>query len=405
MLIRRLRPFDLLNPSVFFVWLFVVLLLFGAIINKTGIITLVEISNKTIFILLLYLFSFIISAFFLSNVLLMKRPQIIDTDIQYDLPVRQVLLFGMLFFVVGSLFILLLYYNMGMVPLLAKDVNKARIEGRVGLGELTILGTSFLNTSLCFVIAYYDKLSGIFKIIFSLMLVASIILIAGLASRGQVASLLLFLLFVRYFLSDRYKRNLRIPMYFILYGIVGVFLLAAAEAVRAGGALSLTAFGEIYWTLSIHAYNLSRIIEIIPSSNHYYYGMTFINDFLVAIPGFKSSFLGVILYKIIATTPGASPTGLTMTITAPGEGYANFGIPGVVFHAVFLGLVSGMSYNVLSKKNTLSSRIILVLLMLSLPRIVTGGIVPTFLFILGPKLFLSLLFIYLAKTTFLRKAE
>jgi oligosaccharide repeat unit polymerase len=405
MLIRKLRPFDLLNPSIFFVWQFVVFLLFGAIINKTGVITLVEISNKTIFILLLYLSFFIISAFFLSNVLLMKRPQIIDTDIQYDLPVRRVLLFGMLFFVVGSVILLLLYYKMGVIPALAEDVNKARIEGRAGLGELSILGTAFLTTAVCFMSAYYDRLSRIFKIIYFLVLVVSLALFLGLAFRGHVAILLLTVLFVRYFLSDRYKRTLRVPMYFILYGIVSLFLLAAAEAVRSGGKLSLEAFAQLYWTLSVHAYNLSRIINLIPSTIDYYYGMTFINDFLVAIPGFKSSFLSVILFKIIATTQGESPTGMNMTITAPGEGYANLGIPGVVFHAVFLGLVSGISYNMLSQKNTLSSRIILLVLTLSLLRLVTGGIVSVFLFTLGPKLFLSLLFIYLAKNTFLRKKE
>ena len=80
-----------------------------------------------------------------------------------------------------------------------------------------------------------------------------------------------------------------------------------------------------------------------------------------------------------------------MTVTAPGEGYANGGLFGVVIHAVFLGLIYGITYNWLSVKTYISRKILLLIVVISFSKIVVSGITPTLMFTLGPILFFAII--------------
>ena len=85
----------------------------------------------------------------------------------------------------------------------------------------------------------------------------------------------------------------------------------------------------------MNVYNLNEIVSYFPKRVDFYYGKSFLNDFSVAIPGSKVDFLGKELKNLLEL----DFAGEGVTVTAPGEGYVNFGIFGVIIHAAFLWFI------------------------------------------------------------------
>ncbi len=375
-------------------WLYIVFLIIGLLINQVLVITSPKpLIDKTIFIIIIYLFFYMLSAFFLSNVIMLRKPKTIKKEIEFNLSSKKIELYGILFFLIGSLVYLSLYLKIGFIPLLSDETALLRHEAKAGLGKYAILGTALLYTPLYFFVASYNRLSLLFKFIFFFMLLIALLLISGIAFRGPVAYLLLSMLLIRFYMSDKYKRSLRVPKYYILYGIVFILLLSIVDFIRGGHVFNIFAFRHVFITLNVNIYNLNSIVDFFPAFHNYYYGKTFISDLLVAFPGSDNRFLGVMLKDVM----DFAFVGEGITVTAPGEGYVNWGMFGVIIHAIFVGLFSGMIFNVLSGKNTLSSRVILFIFAINISRIVLGGIMPTLMFSLGPLLLLSLIFIHITK--------
>jgi oligosaccharide repeat unit polymerase len=281
---------------------------------------------------------------------------------------------------------------MGFIPILMENVEEVRVEAKVGLGKFVILGNALLYTSNIFLFAYYSNLSNQQKMISIFILLSSCMIIMGIGFRGPVAYLILYVLLIRFFLSTEYIKKQRISIRYFLYGLIMIIILALADFIRHGEEISFIALAHIFWTMSVNLYNLENIISYF-NINDFYYGKSLIDDFLVAFPGSDTKFFGVVLKDLIQL----DFKGEGMTVTAPGEGYANGGYIGVILHATFLGLLYGSVYNVFSKKQQISYKIILLIIVISFSKVVVSGITPTFIFTLGPILFFSIILIILTR--------
>jgi len=392
---RKIRLLDILHPTIFFIWFYFLYLGFSLGLNiflqNISFINL-HISSETIFIVLLYPFVFIIASYIFSILLIQKKPMQIKLNLTNDLNRKKVYFFGVFFLLIGILLFILTYAKIGFIPLFMEDADSGRVSAKAGLGKYILLGTAFIYVSMIFMFSYYNLFNRLKKLSLFIFLLVGSLFIVGIGFRGPVAYLLLYVLLIRFFMSSEYKRRQQIPYRFLFYGIFGLLLLSVADFLRHGNSFSLDAFAQIYWTITVNLYNLNNIVEHF-NSNNYFYGSSFITDSLVAIPGTGEQFLGVKLKDII----GLGFAGEGMTVTAPGEGYVNGGVIGVAFHALFFGLLFGITYEYFSRKNMISQRLLMLIIVISFSKVVVGGFMPMLIFTLIPTLIIALLFIYLTK--------
>ncbi len=392
---RKIRLLDILHPTIFFLWFYFLYL--GLSMGLNTILVNVSfinlyISSKTIFILLLYPVLFIFSSHIFTILLFQKKPMKVRLDLVNDLNKNKVYFFGIIFLLAGILLFTLTYSKIGFIPLFMEDADSGRVSAKAGLGKYILLGTAFIYVSMIFMFSYYNYFNRLKKISLLVFLIIGSLFIVGIGFRGPVAYLLLYILLVRFFISSEYKRKQQIPYRFLFYGILFLLLLSVADFIRHGNSFSLDAFAQIYWTITVNLYNLNNIIEHFNSDN-YFYGKSFITDILVAIPGTGEKFLGVTLKDLI----GLDFAGEGMTVTAPGEGYVNGGVVGVVFHALFFGFLFGTTYEYFSRKNTVSKRLLFLIITISFSKVVVGGFMPMLIFTLTPTILIALFFIYLTK--------
>lgn len=403
---RKLHLLDILHPTSFFLWFYLFYIGFALFLNiflKNISFINLEVSNETIFIVILYPIIFLFSSYMLSVLITMKKPKKIKLNLVNDLNNKKVFYIGILFFAVGLFLFTLTYLKIGFIPMFMENVDSGRVEAKAGLGKFILLGTAFLYVSMIFMFAYYNTYNKVKKISIIILLFISCMFIAGIGFRGPVAYLLLYVLLIKFFLSDEYKIKTRIPYRYFIYGIILILMLSVVDYVRHGNQFTIDSFAQIYWTMTVNLYNLNNIVTYF-NFHDYHYGKSFIDDFLVAFPGSGTKFFGVVLKNELSL----DFAGEGMTVTAPGEGYANGGIIGVVLHAIIFGLMFGLVYEYFCRKNSISSRILMLIIVISFSKVVVGGFMPMFIFTLTPTLIVSLLFIYLVKekneNTFLRKA-
>lgn len=375
---------------------------FSCILNLIFEINL-DLNYKTVIVVFLYPIIFLISSHLMINIILLKKPKKIENRLKFNLSNNKVFYFSILFYFFGIMLFFVTYTKIGYIPALMDNVDGGRVDAKAGLGSFILLGTAFLYTSAIFGFAYFDKLTIIKKFFLVIILISSCIVIGGLGFRGPVAYLVLYILLVKFFLSKEYINLNKIPYRFFIYGFLFIILLSIIDFVRHGNEFSLNSLSQIYWTMTVNLYNLNNIV-IFFENNDFFYGKSFIDDMLVAFPGSDTKFFGVVLKDLL----DLDFAGEGMTVTAPGEGYANGGFIGVFFHAIFFGILYGLIYEYLSRKETISSRILMIIIVISFSKVVASGFMPSLIFTIAPTLLISIMFIYLTRmkneNTILRKA-
>lgn len=401
MLLRKLRILDFINPCTGFILFYLMFVVFGIVVSlwwPFDFVLDLTVSSKTMSIILIYLVVFYIASFLLSNIVSLKAPRQIETKVRLSYDPDNGRFLATLFWTLGVLFLAFFYLKTGYIPLLQEDVENARVAALEGRGRYVVLGNSLFFVSLMYDLGQQKVLKAPRKPLFYLKILISSLLLLGVGFRGPVAYLLLSLFLLNQVLSDQYAKLRSFPKKYILYGMLAMLVLSVYGFLRSYGHLSLSSLLFIFFTLAVNTSNLNYIVDYFPTHHDFFYGNWILSDLIAGIPGSQLKFSGDKIKVLL----GMSFSGGPVTITAPGEGYLNFGMAGVVFHALFLGLFSGVLYNTLSRKDDLPSRILLILLCISIPRIVTGGFFAVFWFQFFPFFVIWVFFTCLARTNMFR---
>ena len=388
---------NLLNPSIFFIVYYMVFLgIYPLIHYLFPYLSFFSLRSETILIIYLYLASFIFASLFVLF-FVFKKIYIYIGDLQNDL-YNWKFSFN-IFYILGIFSFLIFYIKAGNIPILAEDVEVARVELKKGIGKFVIVGTSFFSVAL---IARFMIKEKIKFIDYVYLLIASLFIL-GVGFRGPVAFLILSVILARLFSSYSYRRRLKIPFKLIFGGILLVIIISIAGYIRNKGKIdiSMEILVTIFWTLAVNVYNLNYIVHYFPNMYEYWYGKTFIHDICFVLKCHHEGFLGVYLKNLF----GLSFRGEGMTVTSPGEAYINLGLCGIIFHAFILGILSSYIYGILIKSNKLSSFFILFIFSINFPKIAVSGITPTLFFSMLPQLILAYIFIFLSKVNLNLKLE
>ena len=90
------------------------------------------------------------------------------------------------------------------------------------------------------------------------------------------------------------------------------------------------------------------------------------------LPGTEAKFLGVLLKELLVL----EFEGERMTVTSPGEGYVNFGLIGLVIHAVIVAVALSSINYLCIRKRSIIFKFIRIFFVIYSPVLVTGGISP-----------------------------
>lgn len=391
-LMRKIRILDILHPGIFFLWMYMLFLGFSALLIPIDSYFSIYLSEHAKYALLMYPIFFIFSTHFLSNIFLLKKPKIVNPELNYDIHPMKAFYGSIILFLLSFFIFIFIYLKMGFIPLLQENAEDVRVEAKKGLGSFVLLATGMVYTSQLFFYAYLRFFTKYKRLLVYFITIISFLLILGIGYRGPAAMVFLIVIFTNFFLSDEYFKIKRIPIKFLFYGFSLIILITIMGIYRHGNELSISSFVSLFWTMTVNLFNLENIITYF-QNHEYRYGMTIINDFLVAIPGIESQFFGNELKDMLSL----SFKGEGVTVTAPGEGYANFGLIGVALHATIFGLIVGISFNILSRSSKVTNRLLLVILTLNFWRVAAGGFMPMFIFSLVPTLIIFYLFIILIK--------
>lgn len=389
---RRVRPFDIFNPSVFFIAFYVVFLLSGTVIQYFDIDYTrlsYSIQNSTVFLIILsYLLLFFLSSYVVAEIAIPGKAFFWQQPIM-DLSRQKCIWLSYLYLIISAVSLIIYFKKIGAVPLLMVDVENARAALKIGSGKLIIIGKGFSYVGTYLYCLFYGKtnLRSFFKnFVFWVLLFINVVFLAGTGFRGPSAFLLLSALLFIFFNSDAYYRQRGLSARHVFLGLCFFLLLVAMGFVRQYQEFRLAAFLSVVHVLCVNVNNLNTLVSSIPSTIDYFYGWTFLNDLLMVLPGFENQHISI----YIKDTLGLTFPGEGMTITSPGEGYINFGISGVFVHAVLLGLFCGVFYNWATKKNTLSSRMITICVAVGVSRMPQSGFGASFFFTMFPLLLLAI---------------
>ncbi len=203
---------------------------------------------------------------------------------------------------------------------------------------------------------------------------------------------LLIFFYCLYVVNNKFIRE-RKPNLHLIAWLVLIFIALVIMGIIRHEAQNFSGLKySIYWTLTVSISNLNDIIFYF-QHNEYRRFATILNDFLVAIPGFDSEFFGNELKHLLKM----NFKGEGVTVTAPGEGYANLGLFGVGIHASILGGLCAFAYRYLVYKGTIVTLLLLAFISLNIWRVATGGIMPMIIFSLAPIAIVYIIFIAFIK--------
>ncbi|WP_456373464.1 O-antigen polymerase [Thiolapillus sp.] len=377
---RRFSLFNLLHPASFFTGFYLVFLLLGPVFLIFSHQALpLEIEQRTLGVILLYGVCFLFSALSVPVLFGLRPVQTAKVDLS---GLHRWGTVGLLLWLLGALSMVVFYVKAGGIPALAADVETARITMKQGLGRYILIGSGFFTLGLVYL---HLVLIGRRHALLTHVLVwgmtgVAVIMLMGVGFRGPAGFMLITMLLARVIFSSGYQKNNRLPLRWVVLGLGLFIVLALLGYYRHTGKFMLD-FRVIIWPTVVHAGNLQTILAEFDNTG-FFLGNSFIRDLMAVIPGLPGEFLGDYLKKLFEL----EFAGGGITVTAPGEGYVNFGIPGVVLHAVFMGLLGGTAYETLAKKNDVQSRILLLLISLNVARTVTSGISPILFFSFLPTL-------------------
>lgn len=271
---------------------------------------------------------------------------------------------------------LIFFALVGAIPMLHPDVSTFRSTAKAGKGEIVLIANSFAAISSVLSGLVYSSVDRLRKMTLVVVLFFVFVCQLGFGFRAPA-----FFLLLAFLISVTFKNNRPRPIQLKL--VMGLLLLLFV-AVLVGtwrdsddNAKSVSFLIPLYWTLSVNFFNFDNVLSYFDNPmNSYYYGSTFINDISVMLPGTEAKFLGVLLKELLEL----KFDGEGMTVTAPGEGYVNFGFFGLVIHAVIVaGTLSSIHYLCIRKRSIIF-KFIRIFFVIYSPVLVTGGISPFVIF-------------------------
>jgi oligosaccharide repeat unit polymerase len=385
--VRKYRALDLLNPSAFFiaVYAFYLVLVFAldalsGVIFGSDLIRF-SVSRETVFVIGLYLASFFVAAYIIAPLVGRYRLQKFSLPPSLDLSRVKVWLVAMSLVVLGLLFHGIYFARIGFIPAFEDDAAVVRVQAKQGFGTIILLATGMLYAAFMLFSTIYQYGNVFAKCVILGLLSLSLLAVAGVGFRGPAAYLALVFFLSAYCQSRTYCARQRVSTRVVLYGLALIVALGAVDYLRYGKAFGLDAILQVGWMMTVNVLNLERIVEFF-SFDTLMLGRTFLTDFAVALPGIESQFLGIRLVELFQL----SFSGEGMTVTAPGEGYVNFGIIGVILHAVLLGVFCEFTNQSLRRTYRASSIALLVFLGSAVSKVSVAGIMPTLVFAVVPVL-------------------
>jgi oligosaccharide repeat unit polymerase len=374
-MLRKVRFLDPLNPLITFMGSYFIFILLSPLTN----LFMGQLSSHkktTLLYSLAYLLMFCIG--FLSAQIAAKNPknklQKIDN--------QNITNFNIYIFL-GLIGFLYLYVSGGAIPLLHETPESFRVSFARGKGEFILISTALL---------YYGNLKNIIAnkttILTFLKVIVSATFIMFMGWRSPALYFLVACFLATLFRDSFYLSKSRVKLKYILLPPVLLIFSSVIGLLRYGiqprSILELTI--NIRHLFRVNFENFHLILTKFRSDD-FFLGSSYLNDFLVMIPGLDREFTGNLLKKML----GMKFTGETMTITLPGEAYINFGFMGVFVFAAITGFVISFCNERLRSKNRINDRILLIVLNLFSIRIVTGGITPILIFTVAPILAVMLI--------------
>ncbi|SDD71893.1 oligosaccharide repeat unit polymerase [Pricia antarctica] len=391
---RKIRLFNVLHPAIFFLVAFVFFLMFYPFALERYF-PFFDTTLKTRGLLATYLIVFILAAHLAPIYLLVKTfPNLKDmvTHVRMDIKYWKRAFY--LFFLSGvALYLFIYFFKMGTIPIFLDDLESARVGAKAGLGKYILIGNALISVSLVYRFAIEKFVLNKIKLISILYLLVGVFFVMGIGFRGPAAYLVVSCFLAYLIFTQKYLEEQGISFRYILTGIFFIVFLSLLGYYRHTGELSYRAIGSTAWTTAVNVSNLEDIVYNTDKTDDFYYGQTVLSDLGMAAGLHEKGFTGVILkdkYQLEFEGEG-------MTITSPGEAYMNFGWFGIVLHALFLGTLAGLFYEIIIRSGKLSWFVILVLFSLNFSRLAVGGIVAPGLFFLVPQLILCAAFIFIAK--------
>ena len=391
---RKIRIFNVLHPAIFFLVAYAFFLLIYPFFLENYFFFF-ETTGKTKAILVIYIIIFVYAAHLAPNYLMIRTfPKLVNVipDIRMDIKYWKRAFY--LFFLSGIGFYLFIYlYKMSTIPIFLDNLESARVDAKQGLGKYILIANALISVSLTYRFAIEKFILNRIKFISILYLIIGVFFVMGIGFRGPAAYLVVTSFLANLIFTKKYLSNQGLSYKYILLSICFIVFLSLVGYYRHTGEFSLRGIGSTAWTTAVNVSNLETIVYNTDISENYHYGSTVLSDLGMAMGLHEKGFTGVILKKEYEL----NFEGEGMTITSPGEAYMNFGWFGIIFHAFFLGTLSGFFYEIVMRSGKLSWLVLLVLFSLNFSRLAVGGIIAPGLFFLVPQLILCSVFIFVAK--------
>lgn len=384
---RKIRLFDIVNPVSFFALLYTFYFLLILILNFFSNLifeqnlTLFKISGKTELIAISYLLVFLFSANVLTPFIFNYKPKLPVSFPSNDLNLVRVWSCVIVLMLLGIIVHVFYFMKIGFIPILHDNAAIVRATAKKGFGGFLLLATASFYSCFIILAVVLGRLGKFKRFLVYLLLTVAVSLIIGVGFRGPAAYLVLVFYVVRLLDNPKFINTNTLSKKFILSGVLAVFLLGIVDVIRHGNEVTLHSFLQPLWMISVSVYNLENIVSYF-SVEPFWLGKSFLTDLMVTIPGIKSEFMGVKLVSML----GLSFKGEGMTVTAPGEGFLNFGYVGVVLHALIVGVLSELIYKRYRARNTESAACFLVFFSFSISKIAVAGVFPTLIFTIVPVL-------------------
>lgn len=222
------------------------------------------------------------------------------------------------------------YFSVNGISLMADDVDLSRHEARKGQGYLNIFLTRGLPIAIAGLVALYATKHRSFltaKIVFLILVGASVQLLSSFRANIIFFVLLIWFIQTNMFLSFNIRSLLKIGIAALVF-----FAFVTIIKYRSDFQSSLNVGLSVLWGYVEH-----RIVMEIPwviekqidlvNVKGYQYGATYLMDLYSALPGPGDSYGD---YLMAFANPSGAVTGLAaLTPSMIGESYVNFGVLGV----------------------------------------------------------------------------
>lgn len=385
-MLRKFRLLDFLNPLSIFLISYFLFIGFGLILSLL-IKDFYVFDIKTIKAIVVYPISFVLFSV-ISKILMVKNNGISRVIYLSSYDERRVFNKAALFSCFGILGFCYLFYGYGSIPLLHEDAEQFRVDISKGNGEYILIFTAFIYVGSIY-LSFLKNLNSRKRRTKFLIIATSFVFILFNGYRSPAFYYLLIVFLSSLLQSENYLKQNKISYKKFLLIALLLPLASIIGLMRAG--IDIYGIKAIFINLShlvsVNTKNLDLIILNFDTDN-FFYGYTYVNDLLVAVPGSTHKFTGVILKDML----GMSFVGETMTLSIPGEAYVNGGILFVIICSAFQGVMTTFLREFNIGLNTLNGKLNLVLILLFTFRSITGGIMPILIFAIVPVLLINFFF-------------